>query len=56
MPQSVELRSDWPIVCAARPGLLQLDISDGKELCRVPVFNEVDTEQPPTRDQLEYLR
>lgn len=33
-----------------------LDISKGKEPRRIPVFNEVDDEQPPTNQQLEYIR
>ncbi|KAL3157789.1 hypothetical protein ABBQ32_012213 [Trebouxia sp. C0010 RCD-2024] len=37
-----------------RPGLLALDISGGKEARRIPVFNQVDTDQPPT--DLDYIR
>ena len=31
-----------------------LDISDGKESRRIPVFNQVDADQPPM--DLEYIR
>ena len=32
---------------AARAALVCADISHGKELRRIPVYNEVDAEEPP---------
>lgn len=39
---------------AGRASLLMLDLSGGKESRRIPVFNQVDADQPPT--DLEYIR
>ena len=43
----------WLRAQQARPGFLCADISQGAEVRKVPVFNEVDDEPPP---QLQYVR
>lgn len=43
----------WP---AARPNLVMLDISHGKEPVRIPMFNDIDEDKPPSQEQLQYLR
>lgn len=55
-PRPVVALSETVSVCVAagRAGLLVLDISGGKESRRIPVFNQVDVDQPPT--DLEYIR
>ena len=42
------------IAVAGRAGLVLLDISGGKEARRIPVFNQVDADKPPT--DLNYIR
>ena len=54
MPAWILSETESGCVAAGRPGLLVLDISGGKESRRIPVFNQVDGDQPPT--DLEYIR